>query len=287
MSTVTSSFISTLRREVGDLPQRHEDRITGDGSSTVFKTSYAPVLEGSYALYINNVLKTEGAGNDFTLDLDTGDIVLAAATSSEIRIQYKSVNYRDLWWLGIIQGGIQKWGDKFYRTTIRSTSGMSLSAGIQVSQAPSDCIRLIEVLQSDNYTSGGNWGPLGVNHSYDRRSNKLILGSKPSRSNYLCVSYLRKIALPTATSSVLDIEDNWKQLLKASCKEDYARDRAIQISQQGNVSVEEGHLSVQTMRLLANDMHSLYERLESKIKPVMPSYVIPFYIPEGGSVGTP
>jgi hypothetical protein len=287
MTTCVSTFIAELRRDVGDIPQRHEDRLTGDGSSTVYKTKFSPIVEGSYAVYVNNALKTEGLANDFTLDLDTGDLVLTAATSNEIRIQYKSAAFRDAWWLSMIQGGIQKWGDKFYRTTIRSLTGMSLSANVDVIKAPSDSIRLTEVLQSADYTSAGSFVPLGMNHAYDRRSNSLVLGLKPSRANYLSVSYLRRVAIPTTTASNLDIEDNWKELLGASCKEDFARNRALQLSQQGNASVEEGHLSVQGMRLLANDMHLLYRELKQQLKPVMPSYAIPYYIPNGGFVGNP
>lgn len=284
---IVSAFISQLRRRYGDLPEKHLDVRQGDGSSTVYKAQFSPVVESSYGLYINNVLKTEGVASDYTLDLDTGDIVLAANTSNLIEFKYKSANFRDQWWLEAVQAGIRGMGDEFFRSVIRSTSGVTLSAGIQVYDCPSSCIRLTEAMQSDDYTSSGNFVPLGTNHWYDRRSNKLILGNKPNRANYMAISYLRRVNIPTATSATLDLEENWIEMLELKVGAIYARARALQIAQQGNVSVEEGHLSAQQLRQMANDNEALYQQMKRRNKPIMPSYAVPYYIHGGGNVLTP
>jgi len=119
---------------------------------------------------------------------------------------------------------------------------------------------------------------------YDRRGNKLIIGNKPSRANYLNISYLRKLTRPTAASSTLDVEDQWFELLNLKMGEQYAESMAFKIAQQGNVSVEEGHLRMANLRALASDNAVKFENLKRKLKPVMPSMTIPYYIHGGGNV---
>ena len=278
---ITSGFISKLRRKYNDLPESHQDIRDGDGSSTVYKLMHAPIKEGSFKLYINNVLQDTSG---YTIDQDTGDLELGAATSNEIKSQYKAVKFRDQHWLELIQDAFDSMGDQFFRTTIRSTSGMKLSANVQVYDCPSDCIRLTEVLESDDYTSAGNFKKPYVNMNYDRRSNKLVLGAKPTKANYLQISYQRKLTRPTATSSTLDVENNWLQLLDLHVGAAQARSYADRIAKQGNVSVEEGHISMSHLRQLANDNDIKFENLKQKLKPVMPSISIPYYIHGGGDV---
>jgi len=279
---MVSAFISTLRREYNDLPEKHRDVRTGDGSSTVYKTKYSPILENSLTLYNGTSAYTSA---QYSVDYDTGDIVLVSATSNEVRAEYKGVDFTDEMWLEFTQGAIEELGDEFFRMTTRSTSGLTLSANVVVYDMPTGCIRVIEALQSDDYTSGGNFSYLNTNTRYDRRSNKLILGQKPTKGNYAQISYCRRVAIPTATSSVLDIEDNWAKLLNIKVGEISTRSFADRIAKQGNASVEEGHLSVATLRTLANDLLQKFEMRKKRIKPILPASRIPFYIHGGGDVG--
>jgi len=100
---ITSAFISVLRRRYHDLPVKHEDIRTGDGSSTIYKTKFAPIKEGSFKLYINNALQ---AASGYSIDLDTGDLVLQSATSAVIKPQYQEVKFRDQHWLETIQSSV-------------------------------------------------------------------------------------------------------------------------------------------------------------------------------------
>lgn len=283
---ITSAFISKLRREYNDLPIKHRDVSTSDGSSTVYRSKYFPIKEGSYSMYVNNALKSEGVSGDYTLDKDTGDIVLAAAATSthEIRLQYQGVKWRDQNWLEAIQSSFYAMGDEFYKSVIRSTSSMAISAGVTVANCPSSCIRLIEALESSDYTLSGSWVDINTNKRYDRRSNKLICGVKPSRSNYLAISFLRKLTPPSGVGSVLDTEDNWLELHKLKSGSMFLRSMANKIAMQGNATTEEGFYSMGQLRQLANDDEIKYENLKKKLKPVMPHSVIPYYIHGGGNV---
>ena len=276
---LTSAFISVLRRRYNDLPQKHSDLRTGDGSSTVYKTMFSPIKENSFKLYINNALQDTSG---YTIDLDTGDIVLASATSNEINAQYQEVKFRDQHWLEAIQSATDSLGDQFFRTVVGDTSAMTLSADIQKYNCPSTCIRMTEILESSDYTSAGTWIKPSVNMRYDRGSNVMIIGSKPTKANYLLISYLRKIARPTTTSDALDVQDNWLELLELKTGAYYHRTMASKIAQQGNATIEEGHLSIAHLRSLANDLEIMYSDLKRKLKPIMPASEIPYYVHGGG-----
>jgi hypothetical protein len=278
---IVSALIGEMRREASDLPEKHKDVRAGDGLSTVYKTKYAPILESSFKLYVNNALQ---AASGYTVDLDTGDIDLQGPTSNEVRVQYQSVQHRDQHWLEFIQSSIRAFGDKFYRATIRDASAMSISANVQVYDCPSTCIRATEILESDDFTSGGNYRQLNTNVRYDRRSNKIILGNKPTTANFVELSYLKRLSVPTATSDTLDVEENWIEMVKLKSIAKHARAYAYQIAKDGNVSVEEGHLQMRDLRALANDSEILFEDLKKKNKPVMPNSTIPFEIDGGGTV---
>lgn len=280
---ITSGFITKLRRKYNDNPVKHEDIITGDGASTVFRSQFYPIKEGSFSLYRNNSLQV---ASGYTIDLDTGDISVGAAPTSAVvlKAQYQEVKFRDQHWLEAIQDSFDSFGDQFFKSVLRSPSGITLSAGVVVYSCPANCIRLTEALESSDYTSGGQFTAINANTRYDRWSNRMIIGRKPSKSNYMQISYLRKLTRPTATTSALDVEDSWLELLDLKSGAAYLRSLAGRYAQQGNATVEEGHLSVMQLRQLANDNEVMFENRKKKIKPIMPASTIPYYIPGGGEV---
>ena len=131
---LVSAFVSILRRRYNDLPIKHSDLRTGDGSSTIYKTMFSPIKEGTFKLYINNALQDTSG---YSVDLDTGDIIIASTTSNEINAQYQEVKFRDQHWLEAIQSAVDSLGDQFFRTVIGDTSAMKLSADVQKYNCPS------------------------------------------------------------------------------------------------------------------------------------------------------
>lgn len=279
---ITSAFISQLRREAGDIPVLHRDAIVGDGSSTRYATKFSPILESSLSLTVNNVAKTENSF--FTVDYDTGDISLQSAVGATgtIRVTYKEVHFRDSEWLGFIKTGHRALGDQFFKMVNFDTTGVTLSRYVQKYNAPSACIRILKVLESDNFTTSGNWRIINSNWRYDRRANQLLLGSKPQRANYVALTYQRRVTVPTATSSVLDIEDNWLEIVAEKAKEQYFRSRAAQIAQMGNAATDEGFLKVQNLLGMAKNAADQFEILRQRNKPVMPGLEIPIHDPSLG-----
>lgn len=279
---LVSGFIKQIRLEFNDLPEKHRETKGGDNNSTVYKALKSPVLEDSYALFVNDILQTEGVSANYTLDKDTGDIVLGASTPNEIRFQYQSVNFKDQHWLEFIQSAFHAMGDEFWRKTVRSTGSITLSANVQAYDCPSSCIRLTQFLQSDDWTNAGNYIRPNVNYRYDRGSNKLILGNKPSKANYVSIDFLRRLAVPTGQASVLDVEDRWLELLRQKVGAIAHQSIASKIAQQGNATIEDGYLSVSNLRQIAKDHEIMYENLKKRLKPTMPSFEIPFHLATGG-----
>jgi len=276
----TAEFITRLRRKYNDIPTKHEDIRTGDGISTFYKLKYSPILESSCSLYINNALKAEGAGNDYLLDYDTGDITLASVTTFDIKARYKEVKFRDQGWLEAIQSAFESLGDQFFTTVLRDDP-IAIPAQTQKVDMPAGCIRVIEVLEAA--TEADQWTKPRINMRYDRRSNILVLGNAPTSTRYYTVSYQKKLTAPTAVGDDLEIDDNWLPLIELKAGSEYLRSMANRIAQQGSATIEEGHLSVGTLRQLANDNEVLFENLKRKLKPVMPNSDIPYWIPTGGS----
>ena len=276
---LVSAFISTLRRRYNDLPIKHSDLRTGDGSSTVYKTMFSPIKEDSFKLYINDALQNSSA---YTIDEDTGDFSINIAPSAEVNAQYQEVKFRDQHWLEAIQSAVDSLGDQFFRSVIGDTSAIALSADIQKYNLPSTCIKLTEILESDDFTSAGNWTKPRINMRYDHRSNVLILGGKPTKANYILISYLKRITRPAATTVELDVENNWLELLELKTGAHYHRTLASKTIQQGNATVEEGHFAMAHFRAMANDLEIMYDKLKVKLKPVMPASEIPYHIHGGG-----
>lgn len=283
---ITSAFVTQLRRTFNDLPKLHKDTRNGDGDSTVYKTKYAPIKEGSVTLKVNNVTKTEGLANDFTLDYDTGDIQMTAAPTNgqALDVIYKEVNFRDAHWLDAIAQAYQAMGDQFFGTVIMNTSSMRLSAGLRKFNMPSNCIRLLKVFESSNLLSSGTYIPLRTNWEYDRRANQLVLGQPKTVVNFAALSYLTKITAPSAVGMTLPGEENWQAIVREKAGAAYLRSMADRIAQQGNATVEEGHFNPAVLRALANDHEQQFEILRKRHKPIMPNLEIPYWDPNGGQI---
>lgn len=279
---ITSAFISQLRRDYNDNPKLHKDTRNGDGSSTIFKTKFAPVKESSVTVAVNNATKTETT--EYMLDYDTGDLQMVSAPGNGLPLDiiYKEVNFRDAHWLDAIKSAYRAFGDQIYGAVYMNTSALQLSANVQKFNLPANCIRLLSVFESDSIS--GRYYPLRTNWKYDRRANQLILSNVKTTQSFAALSYLTKITPPSAVSMAMPGEDAWLEAVQHRAGAFYLRSMANRVAQQGNVTVEEGHLNVQALRVLANDHEAQFEVLRKRIKPVMPSLDIPYWDPKAGSL---
>lgn len=283
---ITSALIQECRREYGDWPKSTQASKLGDGTTTLFNLGQAPIVEKSFTIYKDTTAQTSGgASPQYTLDLDNGDLNLtSAATSAQtVKANFKFAHWRDQNWNEAIGQAIEALNARgFFRQVVRNTSIMSISANVRVYSGPSACVDLYEVLESDDYTTSGNFRRLSTNWSYQSDANKLVLGSDPSVKNKLAISYLRNLQKYSATSATLDVLTDWAELLKKKAGALFYRSVAGKIAKQGNATIDEGHFSFTNLRAMANDLDNEFNELALRKKPTRPAKAIQWHIPGGG-----
>lgn len=279
---LVSTLITQLRREFGDNPKTTRKTRNGDGTSTVFNVGDFPIIESTIKIYLNNVLQSAAS---YEADLDTGDIVFSVAPGSgvEVKIDYEYAHWRDQNWMESIGNAIEELnGRGFFKQIVRNNSLMSISANVQSYNCPTACIDLYEVLESSTTTVSGTFSRLGTNFSYQQDANKLVLGSKPTTSRPLSISYLRRMQSPTVTSATVDVKDDWINLIKKYCGSEFHRYMAGKIAKQGNASVDEGHFSFTGLRAQANDLFTAFDISARRAKPTRPAKYLDWYDSNGG-----
>lgn len=278
---ITSALIAQCRREYGDEPKSVSVSRNGNGSITLFNTGKFPIVENSYKVYLSGALQTENAPSGYSINLDNGDIQegITPGNGKEVKAEFKFAFWRDQNWNEAINQSIQTLnGMGFFRQVVQSSAAIKLSAGIVLYSAPSGCVDLYEFLVSDNFTTSGNFKKPYVNWRYDQDGNKLVLGIKPSVSNYAKASYLRNMNTFTSTSATIDVLGDWIELVKKNAGAIFYRSMAGKIAKQGNATVDEGHFSFTNLRTMANDLDTSFQNFAKRKKPARPAKDLSFKI---------
>jgi hypothetical protein len=230
------------------------------------------VVEGSYAVMVGTSARTETT--HYTYDLDNGDLRILATPPNGIAVKsdHKYAHWRDKHWLEAIGQSIDNMnGRGFFRQIVRNTAIVRLSAGVSVYSGPSACVDLYEFLVSNNNLSGGVYVKPPYNWEYQQDANKLVLGAVPASLTWASISYLRNMQIPGATSSALDVNPDWMEMVKKNTGAQFYRSMAAKIAKEGNANIDEGHFSFTNLRTMANDLYTDYEKLAVRKKPTRPA----------------
>lgn len=280
---ITSALISQLRREYGDNPKLTRVERDGNGSINQFNVGQFPIIENSYTVSVSG--STIAETTRYTLDKDSGDLYIFTTPSNghAVRVQYKYAHWRDANWVEAINQAIEELNARgFFRQVARSTSAMTLSANVRHYSGPTNCIDLYELLESSDYTTSGTYKKLSCNWSYQNDANKVILGAKPTKANYLAVSYLRNMNTYSATSATLDVKTDWLEAVKKRAGAIFYRSLAGKVAKQGNANIDEGHFSFTNLRTMANDLESDFNNFALRKKPTRPAKDIQWHLEAGG-----
>lgn len=275
---ITSALVSTLRREVGDIPKTTKLARKGDGTITVFNTGRMPIVESSYSILKGTSAQTEVT--DYAIDLDSGDITFQAAPTSAYStiFQGKYANWRDKNYVEAINNAINDLHARgFFRQQVRLAT--YLSAGVRKFSGPSACIDAYEVVYSP---TSGVFQKLPFNWSYQQDANVFVFGTVPTTKLSGAVSYLRRMQTYSATSATLDVKDDWMTLIKKNVKAQYWSFMAGKTAQQGNAKVEEGHFSFTSLRTQARDLMQEFQTEAIRYKPTRPAKDIQWMQENGG-----
>lgn len=276
---IISALITQCRREFGDVPKSMQVKKDGDGSSTLFNLGFFPVIEGSYAFYVNNTLKVETT--DYTLDKDNGDVDFTTTPPSgqEVRAEFQYAHWRDANWVDAINNAVDELNARgYFRQVVRDTNVFAISANVRSYSGPTNAIDVYELLLFDDRTISGNYTSMPANWSYQQDANKIVLGWKPSVAEKAATSYLRNLQTYSATSATLDALTDWVALIKKRAGAQFYRSLAGKIAKQGNANIDEGHFSFTNLRTQARDMEEEFNTLAIRKKPTRPAKAIQYHV---------
>lgn len=284
-----STFISSLRVQVGDLEKHVHVDWSGDGTTTVFLMPLLtfPVLESSYTVKIGGVTKTETT--DYTLNKETGAIVFtsAPANAALITMDAKRVSLLDSVWLDILNATVRSLGDDFYKEftdDTQVTTANMLSFDLATPQPK--CIAISDVMyrevSSDDYEPIENF----VNWRYARDENKLYFGSReafPLSGKTIKLKGLKTYVLGTTVADTFDVQDKYLTVIEFGAIARYWRYKFREnIESLSKMTQETTRTPLQELIMLADRYDRWYTEEKAKLKPMKPARIIPVKVQNGG-----
>ena len=280
-------FITKLRAEAKDLAHPMHNDITGDGSTTLFEVSDAPILENSYVLQVGGVQKTEGASGDYTVDVELGLFTLASAPSGsvEVDIDYKYVHLTNASWITIINEVIDDMEGDFWREVDDVDFGDSVNEQVSY-DGDTNFLDVVNFWYKTTDDASVRWRMVSEfsNWRYSKDLNKIVLG-RPFNSVYpLRVQALKGYTRGTAIASTLDIQSKYESVLKLGCLWRYYDYRlADRVETTTKVSKERTITPLQNLQALSSHYYKLYLKEKSRNKPTKPMRVLNVRNPQGGT----
>ena len=262
-----SSFITILRLAVGDIGILTQNKFSGDGSTTAFRTKNRPILDTAYQVYIysGGVWSQQTETTHYTIDKDSGIITFITAPSSgassgatndkNVRIDYKYAFMRDDEYLQIIANILRMWKRKLFAVATDETTFNSV-VGADEYDLDTISTAIFWVIQVEYKTANeSNWHALahsGCNWTYEPTLNKVIVKpSFQSTSHDLRFMYVTAITVPTATTETFALDEDFHPpVIKKGMAEYWKRFASYKLKDTGAISKENSyHPAVEIMRM--------------------------------------
>jgi|LSQX01.1.fsa_nt_gb hypothetical protein len=285
-----ATYISKLRRQVGDTARRVHVDWTGDGTTTAFQmpTDTFPVLESSYLVKVKGSNQTENT--HYTIDRQAGTIVFASAPTDTHPITFdgSAVYLTDADWLDVINDSIASLGDDFFKefvddSNLTTTQGMlSLDLSSDIPQ----CMAVYEFQHRRN--TGEDWKPVEdfANWRYEPDNNLIYIGARDAFSatgELLRIRGLKRYILGDETTDDIDVQDKYITVVDYGCLARYWRYRYKNvIDLVSKMSTESTRTPLQELIMLSDRFDRLYELEKAKLKPQKPARQIPVRLEGAG-----
>lgn len=280
-----AQFITTLRAEAKDLARPMHNDFTGDGSTTLFVVSDAPILEGSYVVLVGGTQKTETT--DYTLDRELGVITFAVAPtlSTAVTIDYKFVHLTDASWLSIINKVIDDMEGEFFKEVTDASFGNSVDGQIKY-DAPTSCIDVVNWWYRSSDDSNVKWEMITEvsNWRYCKDENDLHLGLCFNSVYPMKLHYLKGYVRGATTAATLDMQSQFEGVLQLGCLWRYYDYRlADRVETTTKVAKERTITPLQNLQSLSQHYYKLYLKEKGRKKPTKPMRVLNARNPRGGT----
>ena len=286
-----ADLITQFRRQTGDLRRRTHVDWTADGATTVFQmpADTFPVLDQTATYVVKVAAATKTETTDYTLDKETGTLVLVSTPTNgqAITIDSSAVYVTDAGWLQIINDVTKSLGDDFWKefvddTLLTTANMLSLSL---VSGQP-NCIAVYDFWYrkstSENWETVENY----TNWRYDRENNKIYLGDRTTftvANELLKVRGLKTYTLGTAIGDTVDVQDRFLTIVEYGCIARYWRYRYKYVVELvSKMTQESSRTPLQELIMLSDRFDRLYEIEKGKLKPGKPAHILPPYREGGG-----
>lgn len=271
-----SDFLLIIRRELRDFDMLANDKFSGDATTLLFPLTHRNVKASSYTVYVGGVLKTETT--DYALDKDTGYVTFVSAPTSgtdNVQVVYRYNKLSDQEYLDAINDGIDRWRWKFFKEVIDTTTiktvknqyeyDLSILTGI---------LKPIFVWYSANSTPL-NWSAVSsfTNWQYLQNEGKLQVNPTFDVSGLaLKIRYLKLPTKGTATSSTLDLNQEWLPAFKKYVKAQFY-DRIVpeRIMETGAVTTIPTYTPAQLAYQMAQAYLQEADKLATMVAPRMPN----------------
>lgn len=280
-----SSFITKIRAEAKDYARPMHNDFTGDGSTTLFVATDAPILEGSYILKVDGVQKTEGT--DFTIDRELGLITLAVAPADTkpVTLDFKYAHLSDASWMTIINFVLSDMEGEFWREVVDDNFGNTVDGQVEY-DAPTSCIDVVNWWYRNSDNPNVKWEMVteNANWRFSKDETKLHLGVCFNSTYPMKLHYLKGYAKGAATTDDLDIQEQYEGVLQLGCLwryYDYRLAERVEISTK--VVKERTVTPLQNIQALSQHYFKLYLKEKGRKKPTKPMRVLNVKNARGGT----
>lgn len=287
-----SAEILNLRNQVGDTRRRKHVDWIGDGTTTVFQCpdDTFPILEqaGTYVVKVAGSTKTETT--DFTLDKETGTLVLLAAPTNgqAVTLDHSAVYITDAGWLAILTDIILSMGEDFWKEFTDTTNFTSTANMVSLSLVASqpNCFAVYDFQYRESATD--EWHPVEelCNWRYDPDNNIIYLGSREAFTETglaLRIRGLKKYTVGTAVSDTIDVQSPFFTILEYGSLAKYWQWRYKSVvNLVTKMTQESSRTPLQELIMLSDRFSRIYEAERIRLKPKKPARIIPPYKNGGG-----
>ncbi len=283
-----AQFIAKLRAEAKDLAKPMHNDFTGDGSTTLFIATDAPILENSYVLQVGGVQKTEGAGNDYTVDLQLGLFTLASApaATADVDLDFKYVKANDATWLTIINYVLDDMEGEFFREVDDEDFGDSVADQVSYNGG-TGYIDVVNFWYKTTDDASVRWKMVSEfsNWRYSKDLNKIFLGRPFNSDGYpLRVQALKGFTRGDEVSDTLDIPSQFEGVLQLGCLwRFYDHLLAERVNIETKISKERTITPLQNLQALSAHYYKLYLKEKGRKKPTKPMRILGVRNPQGGT----
>lgn len=287
-----ATYIAQLRRQVGDLRRRVHVDWTGNGADTVFQMpdDTFPVFDGagSYTVKVNGSTMTEGS--QYTLDKETGTLVLASAPTNghAVTIDSSAVYLTDAAWIDVINTTIKSLGKDFFKEFVDDSNFTATSGALTLALTASqpNCIAIYGFAHRRNVND--DWAPVEnyMNWRFDADNNTLYLGLSDVfiTGELFRIRGLKGYTLGDSSDDTVDVQDAFLTVVEYGCVARYWRYRYKSVVELvSKQSTESSRTPLQELIMLSDRFDRLYELEKAKLKPQKPARFIPVYKEGGGN----